>query len=98
MLTKTYSNSGHTCKVTFEIENPAGANNATLCGDFNNWEPTAYPMEQRPDGSFWLTITLEAGKSYRFKYLLDGQFWENDWDADSYVANDYSGEDSVVNV
>jgi hypothetical protein len=41
-------------------------------------------------------LDLQSGKEYRFRYLLDGTLWENDWDADSYVPNGFDGEDSVV--
>ena len=36
------------------------------------------------------------GRSYRFRYYLGGGRWENDWDADSYVDNEFGGADSVV--
>jgi len=43
-----------------------------------------------------VTVVLEPGRHYRFRYLLDGARWENDWVADAYVANEYGGDDSVV--
>jgi hypothetical protein len=30
--------------------------------------------------------------------LVDGERWENDWEADEYVPNEFSGEDSSVTV
>lgn len=85
-----------TCKVTFELPKAAGAELAHLCGDFNDWSPTATPMTQRKDGSFRAVVALESGRSCRFRYLLDGNRWDNDWAADAYVPNDYGGDDSVV--
>ena len=41
-------------------------------------------------------MELAAGRRWRFRYLLDGARWENDWAADDYVANEFGGEDSVV--
>lgn len=96
MLTKFYMGSGRACRVTFEINEADGATSAALCGEFNNWDPSAYPMERRPDGSFFITVTLPAGNSYRFKYLLDAQRWENDWTADGAVANGFGSQDSLV--
>ncbi len=55
-------------------------------------------MKKLKDGSFSLTISLDAGQSYRFRYLLDNERWENDWDADAYVANQYGAEDSLLNL
>ena len=55
-------------------------------------------MQHRRDGRFSVTVTLEAGRHYRFKYLLDGSRWENDWAADAYVVNQFGTEDSLVKV
>jgi len=45
----------------------------------------------------WLaTVALEPGRSYRYRYLLDGQRWENDRQADRYVPNALGSIDSVV--
>ncbi|MGA2304292.1 MAG: hypothetical protein ABSH29_08830 [Acidimicrobiales bacterium] len=38
---------------------------------------------------------LEPVHSYRYRYLIDGQPWENAWHASSDAPNPY-GEDSVV--
>ena len=47
--------------------------------------------------TFSVKLNLEAGKEYQFRYLLDGQKWENDWNADKYVPAPYSNaENSVV--
>ena len=45
---------------------------------------------------FRITMKLEAGKEYRFRYLIDGSRWENDWSADRYVPNRYGTDDSLV--
>ena len=82
--------------MTFELPADIDAAAAHVCGDFNDWDPTATPMTRRKNGSFAATVSLEPGRTYRFRYLLDGGRWENDWDADDYVANDFGGEDSVV--
>jgi len=43
-------------------------------------------------------VDLDAGRAHRFRYLLDGQRWDNDWVADAYVRNDFGGDDSVVDL
>jgi hypothetical protein len=55
-------------------------------------------MQRKPDGGFTVTLDLEAGRAYRFRYLLDGERWENDWTADDYVPNEYGGDDSLVDL
>ena len=86
------------CKVTFELPAAVGASEAHVCGEFNEWSPTATPMKPRKDGTLAATVTLEKGRRYRFRYLLDGEQWENDWAADDYVPNEFGGEDSVIEV
>jgi hypothetical protein len=53
-------------------------------------------MSKRKDGRFSVTVSLAQGGNYRFKYLLDGERWENDPQADLYVDNDFGSKDSVV--
>ncbi len=98
MLKKNYSKTGKTCRVTFKLPAEADAETVHLCGEFNDWSPTENPMKQLKDGSYSVTLSLEPGQSYRFRYLLDGKRWENDWDADAYVANQYGSEDSLINI
>jgi 1,4-alpha-glucan branching enzyme len=98
MLKKNYSKTGRVCRVTFRLPVEVDAKEVSLCGEFNGWDPEADRMRQRRDGSFSKTVSLEPGRSYRFRYLLDGERWENDWEADLYVPNSFGTEDSVVAV
>jgi len=98
MLKKSYSKTGRVCRVTFKLSSEVGAEKAAVCGDFNEWDEKAHPMKQLKDGGFSVTVSLEAGNSYRFRYLVDDEKWENDWAADEYRSNDFGSEDSVVNV
>jgi hypothetical protein len=45
-----------------------------------------------------VTVGLDAGRAYRFRYLLDGQRWENDWAADAHQPNGFGGDYSVVDL
>lgn len=96
MLRKKYSKTGSSCRVTFDLTPGVEARKASLCGEFNNWSSTAHTMKHRKDGRFSTTISLQAGRSYRFKYFLDDERWENDWAADDYVPNDFGSDDSLV--
>lgn len=87
-----------TVLVTFELSAGAGASSSHLCGEFNDWSTTAQPMSPCDDGGFSTTIPLQAGCRYRYRYFVDGVRWENDWEADDYVANDFGGDDSVADI
>lgn len=98
MLKKSYSKTGNYCRVTFKLPTEIEAEEAAVCGEFNDWNPEANQMRQLKDGSFSATLSLPTGQSYRFRYLLDGERWENDWEADAYVPNEHGTDDSVVEV
>ena len=84
--------------VTFTVDPRAGARTAAVCGEWNDWSAGADVMHRDAGGGFSLTVDLDAGRAYRFRYLLDGQRWDNDWAADAYVRNDFGGDDSVVDL
>ena len=84
--------------VTFVLDPLVEATRAAVCGEWDGWSTDAHPMEQAAEGGFRLTVELPAGRAYRFRYLLDGERWENDWAADAYVPNGFGGEDSLVDV
>ena len=96
MLKKTYSNTKRFCRVTFQLPPAVKAETARLCGEFNGWSTNSHPMKRRKDGSFTLTLSLQAGQEYRYRYLLDGERWENDWAADGYTPNAFGSDDSLV--
>ena len=97
-LKKSFSKDKKTCVVTFIVTADAAQNAKTinLAGDFNSWSSTDTPLKKAADGSFSVKVTLEANQEYQFRYLIDGQKWENDWKADKYVPAPYSNSDNSV--
>ncbi len=86
-------------KVTFRLPPEAApkARKVALVGDFNEWSPKATPMQKLKTGEFKVTLDLEQGKPYNFRYLIDGQIWANDKEADGYAPSGFSdAENSVV--
>jgi hypothetical protein len=73
------------------------AHSVHLVGEFNDWSHTANPMA-RAGSQFVAEVALAPGRTYRYKFLIDGTRWENDWNADAYVANEFGGDDSVVDL
>lgn len=74
--------------VTVEFVMPAcvGAATADLVAEFAAWVPLG--MDRRDDGSFVVSLRLEPGRSWRYRFLLDQERWINDWTADDYVSGD----------
>ena len=87
--------SGPAVRVTFRIPALLKAHTITLVGEFNNWNETATPLAQTPEG--WATtLELPANREFEYRYLADGRTWLNDWSADRYVPNELGGDNSVV--
>jgi len=86
------------CKVTFTLPKEAAPEAETVCvmGEFNDWSRDANPLKRQKNGDFSVSLDLEKGRSYRFRYLIDGWKFENDWQADRYEANPYGGDDSII--
>ncbi len=97
MPSKYYSKSGRVCRATFKLPSEVQSGSASLVGEFNDWNPEATPMRKLKSGDFSVTVSLETDRSYRYRYLLDVDRWDNDWNAESYASNEYGTEDSIIN-
>jgi 1,4-alpha-glucan branching enzyme len=87
---------GGRAEVTFRMPALPGVTGLSVSGDFNGWSATAAPLARQADGSWTVTLVLEAGRSYRYRYCDSEGRWHNDWQADAYVPNNFGSEDSVV--
>ena len=88
-LKKQYLQDKSLCKVTFTLEKQAvpDAKTVHVVGEFNNWDKKVTPLKKQKNGSFTVTLTLESGKEYQYRYLIDEEKWENDWQADKYLPS-----------
>jgi len=99
MIKKASTNNAPLIRVTFILPSAILANRVNLVGDFNTWDPQATPMRHNVDCAQWeVSLDLEPGRRYRFRYLVDGQEGLNDWHADDFVENPYGSYDSVLNL
>ncbi len=98
-LKKQYLKAQPACRVTFRLPAAAAydASKVSIVGDFNDWDIYAIPLKKLKDGTFTVTIKLDKDREYQFRYLIDENTWENDWEADKYVSSPYgNAENSVV--
>jgi 1,4-alpha-glucan branching enzyme len=98
MPKKSYVKTGRSCKVTFYLPAEVQAKTIAVCGEFNEWAPDALPMKTRKDGVHYASTYLESGRSYRYRFLLDGTRWENDWEAETYLPNEHGSDDSIITI
>ncbi len=84
-------------KVTFVLPKEAVENAETVAvlGDFNNWQ-NGVVLEKQKDGSFKTAVELEKGRSYEYRFLINGEKWENDWAAEAYAPTPFGNYNSVV--
>ena len=97
-LTKKFLKSKPVCKVTFKLKSDAAkdAKKANVLGDFNAWNPKKGKMKKLKNGDFTLTLDLDSGQEYEFRYLVAGKIWENDDAADKYVPTGVDYEENCV--
>ena len=98
MIQRQAGSSADEVLVTFKVPAEGRGKRVSLVGDFNDWSPDSHPMELDDNGAFTVRVALVGERAYRFRYLFDGGRWENDPDADAYPANEFGGDDSMVDL
>lgn len=98
MIQKTFvSADGRTvARVTFTLPDSVWADKIYLVGDFNRWNRNSHPFRRDRIGQWTLTLELDLGRAYQFRYLRDGQDWMNDGQADAYIHDTYGNHTFVV--
>ncbi|HLO52754.1 MAG TPA: isoamylase early set domain-containing protein [Saprospiraceae bacterium] len=96
-IIKKYQPAKGTCKVTFSYPASKEVKKVQLLGDFNNWDSAKAPLLKGTKGELSTVVELAAGQTYEFRYLLDGNTWDNDNNADTYVSSPFGGiQNSVI--
>jgi 1,4-alpha-glucan branching enzyme len=96
MIKKQGLGDGHV-RVTFCVSHEIWADSIALVGEFNDWDPHSLLLQQsRADAEWSVTIELDPGHSYRFRYLVNGEEWMDDDHCDGSEPNLYGTFDSVV--
>lgn len=93
-IKKQFLKSKPVCKVTFTVL-AKEAQKVSVVGDWNKWNTNAEPLKKLKNGTFKGSINLDSEKSYEFRYVVDGDYI-NDDQADAYNWNDYAGADNGI--
>jgi len=99
--TKQYLKGNTSCKVRFKVTGSMVDDAATcsIVGDFNNWDAEANPMKKLKDGSFSAALNLDAPATYQFRYLVNGNQWITDAEADGVAEGPYpDAQNAVINL
>jgi 1,4-alpha-glucan branching enzyme len=70
------------------------AREASIVGDFNQWEGNAHPMHKDESGVWTQTVLLSPGR-YEYRIYADGQFL-NDPNNPLTCANCFGTENNVL--
>lgn len=76
----------------------ATAQQISVVGSFNDWQPDANPMHRVADGAWQLNDILPAKGSYRYKFLIDQKTWMHDPENLEMIEDGYGGWSSVLNI
>jgi len=98
MIEKSFVSTGgrEMAQVTFTLPDSVWADKIYLVGDFNRWNRSSHPLRRDRMGWWTLTVELDLGRAYQFRYLRDGRDWMNDGQADAYMHNTYANHTFVI--
>ncbi len=90
MITKSFNKSKNKYKVTFELPTDAvgEGRDVRVLGNFNDWSWDNGMTMSNGKGVYKAATELPAGH-YQFRYLVDGQHWANDDQAEAYTDSGY---------
>jgi 1,4-alpha-glucan branching enzyme len=94
MLTKKFFKSKQEAEVTFEF-NVSQTDKVQLVAEFNNWQPLDMKYVKK-DKVYRTKVRLPKDRKFHFRYLINDNVWENDHQADAYIANAFGSDNSVV--
>jgi 1,4-alpha-glucan branching enzyme len=96
MIHKTLSLNKDKVIVTFEIPGTVWADRINLVGDFNDWDRENLPFRHNREDNWSVEVELDRGREYRFRYLINGDYWGYDWHADNAPGDDGRCDSIIV--
>ncbi|WP_338364557.1 isoamylase early set domain-containing protein [uncultured Pseudoalteromonas sp.] len=94
MLNKRFFKTKNEAEVTFEFTHP-DAQQVSLLGEFTDWQPVPMKLNKK-EGVFKCKQRLPVDQQFHFRYLINGNIWDNDHQADDYLPNSFGTENSIV--
>ena len=64
--------------LTFVLPQDGPAGPVSVVGDFNDWRPGVHTLRRRSNGTRSVRVPVQAGSTYRFRYLGDNGHWFDD--------------------
>jgi 1,4-alpha-glucan branching enzyme len=95
MIKKT-ADKNNKVKVSFVLPYSEGQPQVSVVGDFNQWDQASHRLTKRNNGTCSVSLLLDAGQRYRFRYYSEDGRWFNDETADEYEASEHGSENCIL--
>lgn len=95
MIKKSADKNGKV-KVMFSLPYAEGQAPVSVVGDFNQWSQTSHKLAKRNNGTCSVSVVLEPGQRYRFRYYSEDGRWFNDEAADGYETSEHASENCIL--
>lgn len=96
MIQKTYFKTKDYCKVKFTVT-ADNAETVEVLGLNSDWENSII-LKKKKDGTFAGEVSLPKNSEHQFKYRVNETNWVNEPEADTEVANEFGGTNSVISL
>lgn len=96
MIQKTYFKTKDYCKVKFVVT-ADNAETVEVLGLNSDWENSII-LKKKKDGTFAGEVSLPKNSEHQFKYRVNETNWVNEPEADTEVANEFGGTNSVISL
>lgn len=70
------------------------ANEVSVAGTFNHWDPSANPLKKRRDGTWTVVVYLPPG-NHEYRIVAEG-IWTDDPYCLTRRTNQYGGKNCVI--
>lgn len=80
-------------RVRLELTCPQ-AREVFVAGSFNDWKPTANPLQRFGEGKWAAELSLPPGR-YEYRFIADGE-WLDDPSAKEVVPNPHGGVNALL--
>ena len=77
-IQKRKSREGNKVQVTFTMPARDDCDCLYLVGRFSSWNESVYRMQRMDDGTWRVTLELESGHKYRYRFRTDHGEWLKD--------------------
>lgn len=78
---------GRKVRVTFTMPAMDRCNCLYLVGDFHGWNESVYQMQRASDGTWSITLELELGQRFRYRFrTCDGEWLDDPSGSESFVS------------